>query len=378
MYYLLVFVVFLCAGCSQNSFQNFGSKIDSALHGKPIEEKRTSIANMYSLTVQANPRDSRIKIMNIKPRYHDGIRLKSGVYDVLIEKDGYESYRENITVSQRDVVQQVQLMPLPSVAKKQQIAPPKQTQPTSPKTEVSKKQETDNSNMVKATKKQTPPTQAKLNTVAKPQENTPEPKEDISVLRADYFPPELAKQSLLTPVELDKNDMPSYDGAYLKVLNEGFFTDSFDFVEMDIKPAYTSVILETDEESISISWLIKQAKKNKKYFALDISNTISLPLEQFKGVLVKGKDNEYVSLHKVKKVVRGYDKNGRETGETVTFFDSNKHVDKGQPAYTYEKHLEVKKNKPSEDSYFYMLKGNIEKGLYVAWFGKHFCFFNLL
>lgn len=48
----------------------------------------------YSLTVSSQPKESRIRIMNIKPRYKPGIRLKEGKYHIIVDSKGYESYDE--------------------------------------------------------------------------------------------------------------------------------------------------------------------------------------------------------------------------------------------------------------------------------------------
>ncbi len=43
----------------------------------------------YSLIVRAYPSNARIQIMNIKPVYYDGIKLKKGRYDIRVSKSGY-------------------------------------------------------------------------------------------------------------------------------------------------------------------------------------------------------------------------------------------------------------------------------------------------
>jgi hypothetical protein len=50
-----------------------------------------------SLTVNPDPRDSRIYIMNIVPKYRDGILLERGKYDLKIKKSGY--YTKRLTVN---------------------------------------------------------------------------------------------------------------------------------------------------------------------------------------------------------------------------------------------------------------------------------------
>ena len=51
-----------------------------------------------SLFMEVEPRDSRIFIMNIKPKFHQGIDLKAGNYDILVKRRGYKTYRKWIYV----------------------------------------------------------------------------------------------------------------------------------------------------------------------------------------------------------------------------------------------------------------------------------------
>jgi len=57
----------------------------------------------FSLTVNAIPSKSRIRIMNIRPKYRDGICLKPGKYDVLVDLRGFKSSRKLIKVEDLDV-----------------------------------------------------------------------------------------------------------------------------------------------------------------------------------------------------------------------------------------------------------------------------------
>jgi len=53
----------------------------------------------YRLTVTVNPLNSRIRIMNIQPKYHDGILLKQGKYRINITKSGYKKYDKWINLN---------------------------------------------------------------------------------------------------------------------------------------------------------------------------------------------------------------------------------------------------------------------------------------
>lgn len=63
----------------------------------------------YSLTVNATPSDARIRIMNISPKYKEGINLSPGKYDVLVDKQGYLSKREWVEIRDSDLVIDISL-----------------------------------------------------------------------------------------------------------------------------------------------------------------------------------------------------------------------------------------------------------------------------
>ncbi|GIT99707.1 hypothetical protein TSL6_02140 [Sulfurovum sp. TSL6] len=50
------------------------------------KKKRT---DKYPLTIETFPSDARVQIMNIKPKYYDGIRLVKGEYKIRVSKKGY-------------------------------------------------------------------------------------------------------------------------------------------------------------------------------------------------------------------------------------------------------------------------------------------------
>lgn len=57
----------------------------------------------YSLTVITDPLDARVRIMNIGPKYEDGIQLQPGKYDLSVDKKGYEQHREWVIIEDSDV-----------------------------------------------------------------------------------------------------------------------------------------------------------------------------------------------------------------------------------------------------------------------------------
>lgn len=71
----------------------------------PVEEQVPT----YSLKVSVKPKDARIRIMNIVPRYTPGIALEPGRYDIEVSKAGYSSVRRWIEIDNADVNLAVQL-----------------------------------------------------------------------------------------------------------------------------------------------------------------------------------------------------------------------------------------------------------------------------
>jgi formylglycine-generating enzyme required for sulfatase activity len=68
-----------------------------------LARERQAVRGKYRLTILATPTGSQIKIMNIVPRYVPGIALKPGKYDVLVQKPGYMTSRQWITIQDQDV-----------------------------------------------------------------------------------------------------------------------------------------------------------------------------------------------------------------------------------------------------------------------------------
>jgi len=53
-------------------------------------EKKLKNHLLYTLNISTIPSNARIRIMNIKPKYYNGIKLKKGKYHIVITKKGYE------------------------------------------------------------------------------------------------------------------------------------------------------------------------------------------------------------------------------------------------------------------------------------------------
>ena len=56
------------------------------------------------LTIKTGPNYARVRVMNIVPRYYDGMVLEKGTYDILVTADGYECERKKIELTENDKV----------------------------------------------------------------------------------------------------------------------------------------------------------------------------------------------------------------------------------------------------------------------------------
>ena len=63
----------------------------------------------YALTIQAKPAQSSIRILNIGPKYTPGMQLPPGDYDVLVEHQGYQAQRQQVTITSSPVTLDIDL-----------------------------------------------------------------------------------------------------------------------------------------------------------------------------------------------------------------------------------------------------------------------------
>ena len=57
------------------------------------------------LIVKPTPPDSRIEIMDIKPKYYPSIPLSCGEHEILVEKAGYLSFRQWIEINRNTILE---------------------------------------------------------------------------------------------------------------------------------------------------------------------------------------------------------------------------------------------------------------------------------
>lgn len=80
------------------------ARVNRQLGGKSSERKTPKIeSNKGRLTIITTPVDARIRIMNIIPKYTDGIELNIGnQYDIEVSEDGYDTFRNTVTLTEAD------------------------------------------------------------------------------------------------------------------------------------------------------------------------------------------------------------------------------------------------------------------------------------
>ncbi len=94
-----LFAFLILAGCS--------SSPDIEPQPEPIVEPSSEVIedeSVISLTVITTPDDARVRIMNIKPVYEDGIELNEGKYDIEVTKPGYLTYRKWVNVDKKTIL----------------------------------------------------------------------------------------------------------------------------------------------------------------------------------------------------------------------------------------------------------------------------------
>ena len=99
---LTVAVIFIIYTISTNEkiIKTYTAKPKSTYNPKPIIKKETSV--YYSLTIETTPKDARVRIMNIKPKYKDGILLKKGRYHIKVDKKGYSRINQWVELSKNE------------------------------------------------------------------------------------------------------------------------------------------------------------------------------------------------------------------------------------------------------------------------------------
>ena len=94
-----------CAGKQSESAYRATHKLNK--NNVKIKEKATIkrkdiIISKYSLSIISFPKHSRIRILNIKPKYNNGMKLKKGKYNIEVSAKGYETSRKWIDLTKNN------------------------------------------------------------------------------------------------------------------------------------------------------------------------------------------------------------------------------------------------------------------------------------
>ena len=92
-------------GIAQARIERFQSRETPDIASVSILSRPATPASTGRLTIKAEPSDSRVRIMNIVPRYRAEMELDlNRGYDVLVTKDGYEPWRRNVKLEEPEQV----------------------------------------------------------------------------------------------------------------------------------------------------------------------------------------------------------------------------------------------------------------------------------
>lgn len=64
---------------------------------------------LYTLSVKTTPKKAKVRILNIKPRYRDGIKVSSGKYHIAASAKGYVSYSRWVNIKNKNVTVEISL-----------------------------------------------------------------------------------------------------------------------------------------------------------------------------------------------------------------------------------------------------------------------------
>jgi uncharacterized membrane protein YhaH (DUF805 family) len=100
VFFILFLLVIISTAISISKDSPESSKQEvSYLPAETIEPTQLS-TRTYSLTINTVPSNATVRILNIKPKYYDGIKLKKGKYHIAVTKDGYQPLKRWISLEQ--------------------------------------------------------------------------------------------------------------------------------------------------------------------------------------------------------------------------------------------------------------------------------------
>lgn len=96
---------------SNDISSEMSSDISSASFSSAESSSSSSIAKEYQLTVTRDPKQAKVRILNIRDPYQDGIALKPGEYHLEVSHADYETERRWVTINDSDLNVQFILKP---------------------------------------------------------------------------------------------------------------------------------------------------------------------------------------------------------------------------------------------------------------------------
>jgi hypothetical protein len=88
---------------NKNQNQNQNQKTHIKTEESSITENNKKLSK-YSLSIISSPKSAKIKILNIKPKYYSGMKLKEGKYHIEISLAGYETLTQWVNLTKNESI----------------------------------------------------------------------------------------------------------------------------------------------------------------------------------------------------------------------------------------------------------------------------------
>ena len=147
-----------------------------------------------------------------------------------------------------------------------------------------------------------------------------------------------------------------FDGGYVQTI-EG------SYIELEQQEAFTTLITKAGMS------MMKIFKLPKNYYVVDKQKMVSIPIVEFKGIIIKGNHKfKSFSLHPL---------TTRELNSDEGLFENHGPATKDNPLYVPGTEIGIRTKSLGSDSYYFQPKDKLIQGEYVAWIGKKFWLFEL-
>lgn len=85
------------------------SKVGEKNKKNAVDSPTPEKPSLYSLTIETSPKNAKVRILNIKPKYRDGIKLASGKYHVSVKAKGYVPYSRWVNIKNKNSHKKINL-----------------------------------------------------------------------------------------------------------------------------------------------------------------------------------------------------------------------------------------------------------------------------